>query len=205
MPDHDSSPEHEALPSDPLTGHNYDGIQEYDNPTPGWWVWMFIASIAFAPLYLIVAAGARQLFGYEESYQAAETSMLMKQFAELGELSPDEPTLDRFVNNPDQQKWLAAGNSIFRANCASCHGSNGAGISGPNLTDDHYLNLDNAVGIVQVINKGANNGAMPAWESKLLPNEVVLVSAYVASLRGQNLSSPRLPEGEVIPPFFATE
>ncbi len=204
MPDQEPL-DHDALPSDPLTGHNYDGIQEYDNPTPGWWVWLFIASIAFAPLYLIVAAGARQIFGYEESYQAAETSMLMKQFAELGELSPDAPTLARFVNNPDEQKWLAAGSSIFRANCASCHGSNGAGISGPNLTDDHYLNLKDPVGIINVINKGANNGAMPAWESKLLPNEVVLVSAYVASLRGQNLSSPRPAEGDIIPAFFESE
>lgn len=190
--------------ADPLTSHNYDGIQEYDNPTPGWWTWLFVLSILFAPFYLIVAAGVPQLFGYEESYEAAKTSALMKQFAELGELQPDEPTLRRFVTDPEEQRWLAAGQSIFQANCAACHGGGGVGLSGPNLTDDHYLNLKDEMGIFRVINKGANNGAMPAWESKLQPNEVVLVSAYVASLRGQNLPG-RPPEGEVIPPFFAEE
>ncbi|MEM9419967.1 MAG: cbb3-type cytochrome c oxidase N-terminal domain-containing protein [Planctomycetota bacterium] len=202
----DTTPEPDTghIPEDPLTGHNYDGIQEYDNPTPGWWTWLFVASIFFAPVYLIVAAGVPTLFGYEESYEAAETAALMKQFATLGELSPDEATLARFAHNPtpDDAKWLGAGQSIYLANCAACHGGTGAGISGPNLTDDHYLNLKDALGIINVINKGANNGAMPAWENKLQPNEVVLVSAYVASLRGQNLPSPRVPEGEIIPPFF---
>ncbi|MEM1108576.1 MAG: cbb3-type cytochrome c oxidase N-terminal domain-containing protein [Planctomycetota bacterium] len=193
------------LPDDPLTGHNYDGIQEYDNPTPGWWTWLFVLSIAFAPLYLLVAAGVPSFFGYAESYEAAQTSLLLRQFAELGDLTQDEDTLARFVNNPDDQKWLAAGQSIYLANCAACHGGLGEGVSGPNLTDEHYLHLTDATGIIRVINKGANNGAMPAWESKLLSNEVVLVSAYVASLRGENVPSVRPAEGDVIPPFFGAD
>ncbi|MEM6854456.1 MAG: cbb3-type cytochrome c oxidase N-terminal domain-containing protein [Planctomycetota bacterium] len=208
MPDTKPPTEEQGhIPDDPLTGHNYDGIQEYDNPTPGWWTWLFVGSILFAPLYLIVAAGAPVLFGYDESYEAAKTSAMMEQFATLGELTPNEITLARFADNPtaEDAAWLGAGQSIFQANCAACHGSNGAGVSAPNLTDDHYLNLDDATGIITVINKGAKNGAMPPWEGKLLPNEVVLVSAYVASLRGQNLPSPRAAEGEVIPPFFESE
>jgi len=183
-----------------LTSHNYDGIQEYDNPTPGWWSWLFIATIAFAPLYLIVSATG--LFSDAAVYERSVTAALMKQFAELGELSQDEATLARFVNNPAEQKWLSAGQAIFGANCIACHGSGGVGSSGPNLTDEYYLNLTDAVGIIKVINKGAKAGAMPAWENKLQPNEIVLVSAYVASLRGQNLSSARAAEGDEIPPFF---
>lgn len=203
----DTKIENDNLPEDPLTGHNYDGIQEYDNPTPGWWTWLFVASILFAPLYLIIAAGTPTLFGYEESFEAAKTSALMEQFATLGELAPNQTTLARFAHNPSEEDvaWLGAGDSIFRANCAACHGSNGAGVSAPNLTDDYYLHLTDATGIIKVINKGAKNGAMPPWEGKLLPNEVVLVSAYVASLRGQNLASPRAAEGEEIPPFFSEE
>jgi cytochrome c oxidase cbb3-type subunit III len=41
-----------------------------------------------------------------------------------------------------------------------------------------------------VIADGAGNGAMPAWRNRLHPNELLLVSAYVASLRGQNLPRP---------------
>ena len=47
----------------------------------------------------------------------------------------------------------------------------------------------------------AANGSMPAWKNRLHPNEVVMVSAYVANLRGQNLTGPRPPEGPVIPPW----
>jgi cytochrome c oxidase cbb3-type subunit 3 len=192
---------------DPLTSHNYDGIQEYDNPTPGWWVWLFVLSVLFAPLYLLVSEAVPSLFGYAESYEQAKTNALMKQFAELGELKQDKATLNRFVNDPEESKWLAAGQSIFQANCTACHATGGVGLpgSGPNLTDDHYLNLTNAEGIYRVLNKGANNGAMPAWENKLQSNEVVLVSAYVASLRGKNTPGGMPPEGEIIPPFFEKE
>lgn len=197
------------MPDDPnnheLTGHNYDGIQEYDNPTPGWWSWLFVLSILFAPAYLVVTAGLPSLFDYDEAYKAAETKLLMAQFADLGELTPTESTLKRFVTDPAEQKWLSAGKSIFTANCVACHGSEGIGSSGPNLTDDYFLNIVQPTDILRVVNKGANNGAMPAWESKLQTNEIILVSAYVASLRGKNLASGRPPEGNVIPPFFAAE
>jgi cytochrome c oxidase cbb3-type subunit 3 len=203
--------------NDQLTGHNYDGIQEYDNPTPGWWVWIFIATVVFGLGYFFVVTAFRingtnaageevtlSYFGKNLAYERAETAALMRQFAELGELSQDQATLARFVNDPEEAKWLAAGQSIYQANCAACHGSGGVGLSGPNLTDDHYLNLTEATGILRVVNKGANNGAMPAWEAKLQSNEVVLVSAYVASLRGQHRPG-RAPEGQVIEPFFADD
>lgn len=191
----------DETPQDPLTGHNYDGIQEYDNPTPGWWTWLFVATIVFGVFYFVIFTALDDHFGYVASYEHAQTVALMEQFAELGELEQDVATLDRFVNDPEQSNWLKAGEAIFRANCASCHGA-GEGISGPNLTDDYYLNLTDAQGIYRVINRGANNGAMPPWEHLLQSNEVVLVSAYVASLRGQNLPG-RAREGDEIPPFFA--
>jgi cytochrome c oxidase cbb3-type subunit III len=189
-------------PQDQLTDHNYDGIQEYDNPTPSWWTWIFVGTIVFSFFYSVVFILGDDRFGIHAQYQNEQTRVLMAMFSELGELEQDEPTLRRFITNPDDQKWLSAGAAIYRTNCLSCHGGSGEGISGTNLTDDYYLHIRTAGDIYNVINHGAANGAMPAWSSKLLPNEVVLVSAYVASLRGQNLPG-RGPEGNVIPPFFA--
>lgn len=193
-------------PKDILTSHNYDGIQEFDNPTPGWWSWLFAGSIVFGLIYAFIFITCEDIFGVEASHERAETALLMRQFAELGELTGDAATLDRFVNDPDEQKWLAAGESIFRANCVACHGTGGVGLSGSgaNLTDDAYLHVRKVEDIVKVVNNGANNGAMPAWQNKLQANEVVLVSAYVASLRGTNAPGGTLPQGEEIPPFFET-
>ena len=35
------------------TGHSWDGIQEYDNPLPRWWLWTFYACIVYAIGYSI--------------------------------------------------------------------------------------------------------------------------------------------------------
>jgi hypothetical protein len=70
------------------------------------------------------------------------------------------------------------------------------------LTDDHYKNVKQLIDIASVIEKGAANGSMPAWQNRLIPNEIVLVSSYVANMRGKNLTG-RPPEGEVIPPWPA--
>jgi cytochrome c oxidase cbb3-type subunit 3 len=71
---------------------------------------------------------------------------------------------------------------------------------GPNLTDDYYKNVKQITDIAEVIKNGAAGGSMPAWKTRLHPNEVVLMAAYVAGLRGKNLKG-RPPEGEKIPPW----
>ncbi|MHC4377574.1 MAG: c-type cytochrome, partial [Planctomycetota bacterium] len=134
---------------------------------------------------------------------SAVTKQLEKQFATLGQLSPDEGTLMGFLTDEEQTKWLKVGEAIFRTHCVSCHGRDGAGISGPNLTDDHYKHVKTIGDIPQIVIEGANKGSMPAWGNRLMTNEIVLVSSYVASLRGQNLSSTRPAEGDVIEPLSA--
>jgi cytochrome c oxidase cbb3-type subunit 3 len=101
----------------------------------------------------------------------------------------------------DQPDWLAVGETVFAAQCKSCHGADGSGLVGPNLTDDSYKNVETLVDVARVVEQGAANGSMPSWRNRLHPNEVVLVSAYVANMRGKNLPGPRGAEGKVIPPW----
>jgi cytochrome c oxidase cbb3-type subunit 3 len=68
------------------------------------------------------------------------------------------------------------------------------------LTDDYYKNVKKITDIAEVIKNGAAGGSMPAWRTRLHPNEVVLMAAYVAGLRGKNLPG-RGPEGEKIDPW----
>jgi cytochrome c oxidase cbb3-type subunit 3 len=190
-------------PQDLLTSHNYDGIQEYDNPTPGWWTWLFILSIVFGLLYCLVFIFAEDVFGVEAFHERAVAANLAKQYGELEGMVPDEPTLAMFVTDPEQQKWLGAGQAVYNANCIACHGSGGVGLSGPNLTDDFYIHVRQPTDIVRVIAQGAANGAMPAWENRLNEPEVLVVSAYVASLRGQDLPGrPVEANAREAPPFF---
>ena len=180
---------------DQLSDHSYDGIQEYDNPLPGWWVWLFIATIIFSVGYFYVSITTGKLdpiVSYTDAQLMAQKS--------AGVLNHDAATLMMLSKDPDT---LGAGSGIFQTNCVSCHGRDASGVTGPNLTDNNYINVKKIDDIYDVVSKGRNNGAMPPWSMRLGPNEMVQVSAYVASLRGQN--KPGLPpQGVVIPPFSAT-
>lgn len=188
-----------------VTGHVYDGIQEYDNPLPGWWTLVFYLTILYSIGYLFINFAQPGWVQTELKYEAAVAADELRQFAELGELEANGDTLMGFISDPEQAKWLKIGKAVFMTNCVSCHGRDGSGVSGPNMTDDHYLNVTALDQIPGIVTNGAKEGAMPAWGNRLGKNEVILVSAYVASLRGLNLPSAggRPAEGKVIPAWSA--
>ncbi|MFO0838485.1 MAG: cbb3-type cytochrome c oxidase N-terminal domain-containing protein [Phycisphaerae bacterium] len=187
-----------SQPQDLLMEHNYDGIQEYDNPTPGWWWGLFhltvVFSIAYFAFYHLGTEGAT----LKQSYEAAVAANLRLQFGEIGDLKPDEATMLKYMKDA---KWLTVGQITFKSRCVTCHGSNAEGQVGPNLTDDNWKNVKKLTDIITVIQNGANNLAMPEWKTKLHPNEIILTASYIASLRGTNLPGPRGPEGDLIPPW----
>lgn len=184
-----------------LREHMYDGIQEYDNPCPFWWSALFWLSILFSIVYVAyyhVGVEGRSL---QDEYSRSVAENVRLQFKEIGELAADEPTILHYMNEPE---WIQFGKVVYRTHCTSCHGQEGEGRVGPNLTDDYYKNVKKLVDILTVINVGAKQGAMPAWRQRLHPNEVVLVSAYVATLRGSKPTlAARDPEGDKIDPWPA--
>ena len=185
---------------DLLREHEYDGIQEYDNPTPGWWNLIFLGTFLFALWYILYNHASTISLSVAQGYETDVSDDLKKRFSTIGDLESDEPTLLKFMAN---EEWKLVGASVFKAQCVSCHGANAAGQIGPNLTDDYYKNVQQLADIPKVIAGGAAAGAMPAWKTRLHPNEIVLVAAYVASLRGKNLPGPRGQEGERIAPWPA--
>lgn len=186
-------------PTDILTDHAYDGIQEFDNPTPSWWTWIFVLTVIFSIIYFLfvtLAGGQLSPMGF---YERSVTADLERQFSQIGKLTPDAPTILKYSKD---DKWLKVGASIFANNCVSCHGSEGQGLSGPNLTDEFYINVKKIQDIADVVANGRNNNAMPAWRTRMSPNEVVLVSSYVASMRGKNKPSQYTgAKGEAIAPW----
>ncbi len=180
-----------------LTGHTYDGIQEYDNALPGWWKFLFWVGIFFAPLYYLYFHSGMEGRSIHDQYNTHMASVFETRFSQIGVLDADRKTLLKYMN--DEPQWLAVGQVVYQTNCTSCHGADGGGLVGPNLTDDHWKNVRNIEGIAGVIEHGAANGAMPAWKNRLShKNQIVLTAAYVASLR-KNPVAGKPPEGEPIP------
>lgn len=181
-----------------LTGHSYDGIVEYDNPLPGWWKFLFGFFVFISPIYYFYMHSGMEGRSIHDEYNAHMASVFQIRFAEIGELTGDRETLLEYMN--EKPDWLKVGEVAYQTNCVSCHKADGGGSVGPNLTDDNWLHVNSIEDIVSVIEKGAANGAMPAWGARFShPNQIVLISAYVASLRKNPVSTGKIAEGNKIP------
>lgn len=179
---------------DRLLEHQYDGIQEYDNPMPRWWVWMFWGTFWFSLAYLFhywVGNGVSVAESYEEEVQsvnAERAEEALKQTVSeesLTQLMADSATVD-------------AGAAVFQSKCVACHLDKGQGQIGPNLTDSHWiLGKGTMMDIYNVVSEGSLVKGMPAWNRQLKPEELRAVVAFVGSIRGTNVEG-KAPEGEPV-------
>ncbi|MCL6415769.1 cytochrome-c oxidase, cbb3-type subunit III [Aestuariirhabdus sp. Z084] len=186
------------------TGHSYDGIEEYDNPLPGWWFKMFVGTLIFGVVYLIYYPGMgnfpgiggwTQIGQYEEEMAQAEKEY-GPIYAKFSALSVEDVAKD--------EQALQMGQRIFANNCALCHGSDARGAFGfPNLTDGSWLYGGSADAIKTSIAEG-RKGQMPAWGAVIGDKGVTDVTAYVRSMSGleQNADAAQLAAGKVV--FDAT-
>ena len=180
----------------PALTSDFDGIQEYMNPIPRWWKSIFLCTLAIVPFYILRFHSGAPGTTLADQFQSEMDENTRKQYDEIGNLNSDEPTMVDYLQKP---QWIAVGASIFKANCVSCHGAEGGGNVGPNLCDESYKHIKQLPDIIKIVNEGAGAGAMPAWAKRLShPNDAVLVSVYVASLRGSKPSNAKGPDGSPI-------
>jgi cytochrome c oxidase cbb3-type subunit 3 len=154
--------------------HSCDGIEEYDNPLPRWWIYLFYFTIAFSAVYCYLypstwfwhgSSGWSQRRQYQASLPANATVAA-------------DPKLSEMAAKADV---VANGKQVFSSNCASCHGLNAEGKIGPCLTDKDWKYGDSDTELYLSIRKG-RKGGMPAWGTFLKPDQVVAVAAYVHSI-----------------------
>lgn len=189
-------------PRGALLEHEYDGIREYDNPTPGWWHLIFWLTIAFSAFYGAFFHFSELAWDEHGTLDRDQQAYYARLFGELGDLEGDEPTILRLMA---EDKWLNVGHSVFARNCTQCHGAEGGGINGVNLTDHSYKNVKHLADLYSVVTTGVVDKGMPAWNNRLQNNERVVVAAYVASLRGKNVPGGRPAEGDTIAPWPAPQ
>jgi cytochrome c oxidase cbb3-type subunit 3 len=159
--------------------HVFDGIEELDNPPPTWFNLLFMGTIVWGIGYLILMPGIGPgMLGWtQDKRYEAEVAAAKEKFAQAAPATID---LAAAMNDP---AIIADGKKIYATTCAACHGPEGQGAIGPNLTDAEWLYGGTAEEIVKTVTNGAPKG-MPAWESQLGAANITKVSAFVHSLGG---------------------
>jgi len=185
-----------AHDEDRLLDHSYDGIQEFDNPLPSWWKWVFWATIGFSAYYIVyyhIGIGP----SIYDNLDNARAAHFAAQEAKFADLEVNEATIARLAKDAD---LMAAMEKRFKGTCATCHGPDASGLAGPNLTDDYWLHGGKRMDIYNTIRNGVKGKAMKSWLNDLGPAGVLTMAAYVDSLRGLNRPGPRGQEGKYVDP-----
>lgn len=177
---------------DRLLDHEYDGIQEYDNPMPRWWLYIFWATIVYSLLYILnvpgIGIGAGRMAAYQRDIAIADS--VVASHDPLGEVT--EPSLLVLAADPAAN---TLGKATFSSMCSACHRPDGGGSIGPNLTDAWWIHGGKPMEILKTVNEGVLAKGMPAWGKMLKLDQLLAVVGYVTTLQGTDPKDPKAPEG----------
>ena len=203
----------------PTTGHEWDGIQEFDNPMPRWWVWVFYGTIVWGiwytiayPAWPLIEGATKGYLGYnmytelsddiksvDEKNAAIKTQLVS---ADLAAIGADEKLADYAQR---------AGAAVFKTNCAQCHGAGAAGVQSlgyPNLLDDDWLwggtmediHLTVTHGIRNTTDPDARYSEMPKFgvDEMLDKTQIGDVVEYVLQISGQGHDAAKATAGQTV-------
>ncbi|MBC7154189.1 MAG: cytochrome-c oxidase, cbb3-type subunit III [Rhodobacteraceae bacterium] len=199
------------------TGHVWDGIEEFNNPLPRWWLWTFYATIIFAigyviayPAWPLINGATPGVLGYSTraevakdiaGFDARNADLLAQLTSADLEAIPQDDALNRFA--------VQAGAAVFRTNCSQCHGSGAAGVQAggyPNLLDDDWLWGGTIEDIHTTVSHGIRNESdpdarfsqMPAFGEMLTPEEITQAANHVRAISGQSHDAGLAAKGAVV-------
>jgi cytochrome c oxidase cbb3-type subunit 3 len=179
------------------TGHTWDDdLTEYNNPLPKWWLYMFILTIVFSIVYLILYPG---LGNYKGTLNWTQFGQWEEENSEI--VAKRNELYSTFINKPilemvKDTKAMEIGESLFANHCSTCHGSDAQGAVGfPNLVDKDWLYGGQPEQIVQSISNG-RNGIMPPWGAALGDVGVTQVAAYIRNFNSEKPETKEIIEGK---------
>ncbi len=201
------------------TGHSWDGIREFNNPLPRWWLWCLYLTIIWAVIYTIaypawpmISGATPELLGYSTRAEVAEDIERFEALnadlrAQMTDVELASVTRDEM---PDLYNYaIQSGASTFATWCSQCHGRGAAGVQAagyPNLLDDDWLwggSIDEiyltiAHGIRNEEDPDARWSEMTAFDEILTDEEVSQVVNYVLSVSAQDADAALAIAGEAV-------
>lgn len=199
----DHNKERDEITGVETTGHDWDGLKELNNPAPRWWLLVFLVCCIWAFGYWVIypawptISGEGERGGTRGSKGWTEYKQLKEDQAEIVARKASylesfrNSSFQKILNNSELYNFaLAGGKAAFKDNCATCHGTGGAGGKGyPNLNDDDWLWGGSIDDIYQTIKYGIRSGhdetrfaEMPMFKESLKTQQVSDISDYVVSL-----------------------
>ena len=169
-----------AKETNQILGHGAeaDGIEEYDNPLPDWWLGLFIFCIIYG-------------IGYAINYHfIAGDSQEKRYVAMMEEAERKWPPNDGPVAVAMDNASVSAGADVYAQTCASCHNADLSGGIGPSLVDAEWIHGGDPQQVMATITNGVAAKGMPAWGPILGPKKVQQVAAFVLSKKGTGPDKP---------------
>jgi cytochrome c oxidase cbb3-type subunit 3 len=128
------------------TGHEWDGITEYDNPDPFWLRLMFYCALFFALAYWLLypswpSQRSQGVLGWSEYTELEKSLSEVRKKRNEYLVEFDKASFEEIMKDKKLLKFaITGGKSIFQNNCSPCHGTGGRGNPNyPNLTTGAWL------------------------------------------------------------------
>ena len=199
----------------PTTGHEWDGIREYDKPMPRWWLITFIITVIWGlgytiiyPAWPLINGATPGLLGYSSRQDVAEKIEAVNRENATIEAKLLATPMEEIINDPDLVRFAkAGGGAVFRTYCSQCHGTGAQGAKGyPNLLDDDWLWGGDLAAIETTLRHGirydgdedTRYSQMPAFGEILEDADIEKLAEYVLSVSGQEHDGAMAAEGAAL-------
>ncbi len=174
--------------------HSFDGIQEYDNKLPNWWLWTFylacIFSVGYWVHYHVLHTGPSSMEAYQMEMKAAEEAS--------AQAAAKNPLTNEFlVKLSKDSQIVGEGKALFaKSGCIACHKLDGGGLIGPNLTDEFWIHGGKPTLIYKTISEGVVLKGMPAHGKTLGRARIQKIVAYLETIRNTHVKGGKPPQGK---------
>lgn len=184
-----------SMESQMVMDHKYDDIEELNNPTPPWFMYLFYGTIFFGLAYLIAyhVSGDEKIMETEYANEMTEAKKLQEEYMKKFANSINENNVVALKD----AKSMDAGKAIYTQNCVACHGNEGQGGVGPNLTDAYWIHGGSVKNIFHTITEGVPEKGMISWKKTLNPLQIQQVTSYLETFKGTKPANGKEPQGNL--------